>query len=255
MSMGPAVKAAMRFGISASAGSAPSASSVGASANPTLWRDARAEASRRIAGTDKAGASFDVAAFLSGDADGSSRPNTPRKRDSGSPATRRPQFDPDSKIGNLIRLIEEAPSWLDEGRSMELLREAGFDDLVDEIFSLVGGAPLNRGLAIEMLLGVMLSDQVISALPANLQSRARSLHHHGLQILQESMLTSTRAAKAFEFLIRSEPHDLFEPGIIDRARWALEPIADLRRVIEKIEARARHAAQEALHEGMAKSAA
>jgi hypothetical protein len=248
--MGPAVKAGMRFGISASAGSAPSASS--ASANPTLWRDARAEASRRIAGTDKAGASFDVAAFLSGDADGSSRPNTPRKGDSGSHVTRRPQFDPDSKIGNLIRLIEEAPSWLDEGRSTELLREAGFDDLVDEIFRLVGGAPLNRGLAIEMLLGVMLSDQVISALPANLQSRARSLHHHGLQILQESMLTSTRAAKAFEFLIRSEPNDLFDPGIIDRARCALEPIADLRRVIEKIEACAKHAAQQALREGMAK---
>ena len=243
----------MRFGISASAGSAPSASSVGA--NPTLWRDARAEASRRIAGTDKAGASFDVAAFLSGDADGSSRPNTPRKRDSGSPATRRPKFDPDSKIGNLIRLIEEDPSWLDEGRSMELLREAGFEELIDEIFSLIGGVPLNRRLAIEMLLGVMLSDQVISALPANVQSRARSLHHHGLQILQESMLTSTRAAKAFEFLIRSEPHDLFEPEIIDRARWALEPIADLRRVIEKIEAGAKHAAQEAIREGMAKSTA
>jgi hypothetical protein len=245
----------MRFGISACEASAPLASSVSASINPTLWRDARAEASRRVAGADKGEATFDVAAFLSGDADGSSRPNTPRKGDSGLPATRRPQFDSDSKIGNLIRLIEEAPSWLDESRSMELLREAGFEELIDEIFSLIGGASLNRRLAIEMLLGVMLSDQVISALPANLQSRARSLHHHGLQIIQESMLTSTRAAKAFEFLIRSEPHDLFEPQLIDKARWALEPIADLRRVIEKIEDLAKHAAQEAIREGMAKSAA
>lgn len=254
MSMGPAVRAGMRFGISASAASATSASNVSASINPTLWRDPRADASRRIAGADKADASFDVAAFLSGDADGSSRPDTVGKGGSGSPATRQPQFDPDSKIGNLIQLIEEDPDWLDEGRSMELLREAGFDELIDEIFSLIGGAPLNRRLAIEMLLGVMLSDQVISALPANQQSRARKLHHHGLQIVQESMLTSARAAKAFEFLIRSEPHDLFEPQIIDKARWALEPIADLRRVIEKIEARAKHAAQEALKEGMAKSA-
>jgi hypothetical protein len=165
------------------------------------------------------------------------------------------QFYPDSKIGHLIRLLEEDPSWLDEGRSMELLREAGFEELVNEIFSLIGGAPLNRRLAIEMLLGVILSDQVISALPANLQSRVRKLHHHGLQIVQESMLTSTRAAKAFEFLIRSEPHDLFEPKIIDKARWALEPIADLRRVIEKIESCAKHSAQEAIREGLARSTA
>ena len=107
-------------------------------------------------------------------------------------------------------------------------------------------------LAIEMLLGVTLSDQVISSLPANLQSRARKLHHHRLQIVQESMLISTRAAKAFEFLIRSEPHDLFEPRIIDKARWALEPIADLWRVIEQIEARAKHAAQEAIRDGLAR---
>ena len=66
---------------------------------------------------------------------------------------------------------------------MELLREAGFDELIDEIFSLIGGAPLDRMLAIEMLLGVTLSDQVISALPANLQSRARKFHHHALQIV------------------------------------------------------------------------
>jgi hypothetical protein len=245
----------MRFGISASEASAPLASSVSASINPTLWRDVRAEASRRVAGADKADAAFDVAAFLSGDADGSSRPDSTRKGDSGSPAPRRPQFDPDSKIGHLIRLLEEDPSWLDESRSMELLREAGFEELVNEIFSLIGGAPLNRRLAIEMLLGVMLSDQVISALPANLQSRSRKLHHHGLQIVQESMLTSTRAAKAFEFLIRSEPHDLFEPQVIDKARWALEPIADLRRVIEKIEACAKHAAQEAIRNRIAKSPA
>ena len=219
--------------------------------------DARAEASRRVAGADKADAAFDVAAFLSGDADGSYRPDSTRKGDSGSPGpgVHRLQFYPDSKIGHLIRLLEEDPSWLDESRSMELLREAGFEELIDEIFSLIGGAPLNRRLAIEMLFGVMLSDKVISALPANLQSRARSLHHHGLQIIQESMLTSTRAAKAFEFLIRSEPHDLFEPQLIDKARWALEPIADLRRVIEKIEACAKHAAQEAIRNGMAKSPA
>jgi vacuolar-type H+-ATPase subunit E/Vma4 len=65
------------------------------------------------------------------------------------------------------------------------------------------------------------------------------------------MLTSTRAAKAFEFLIRSDPHDLFEPQIVDKARAALEPIADLRRLVEKIEACARHAAQESIREGMA----
>jgi hypothetical protein len=241
----------MRFGIDASASSRSSASID----TPTVWRDPSVQTSRSSAGADKADAAFDVAAFLSGDSDGSSRPDSTRKGDSGSPAPRRPQFDPDSKIGNLIRLVEEDPSWLDESRSMELLREAGFDELIDEIFSLIGGAPLNRRLAIEMLLGVMLSDQVISALPANLQSRARKLHHHGLQIVQESMLTSTLAAKAFEFLIRSEPHDLFEPQLIDKARWALEPIADLRRVIEKIEACAKHAAQEAIREGMANSAA
>jgi len=251
MSMGPAVSARMRFGIDASALSRSSASID----SPTVWRDPTAQTSGSGPGADKADASFDVAAFLSGDADGSSRPDTARKGSSGSPATRRPQFDPDSKIGNLIRLIEEDPSWMDEGRSMELLRAAGFDELIDEIFSLIGSAPLNRRLAIEMLLGVMVSDQVISALPANLQSRARKLHHHGLQIVQESMLTSTRAAKAFEFLIRSEPHDLFEPQIIDKARWALEPIADLRRVIEKIEARAKHAAEEATRDGLARSTA
>jgi hypothetical protein len=244
----------MRFGISASEASASSRSSASID-TPTVWRDPSVQSPRSSAGADKGVAAFDVAAFLSGDADGSSRPNTPRKGELGPHSTRRPQFDPDSKIGNLIRLIDEAPSWLDEGRSMELLREAGFEELIDEIFSLIGGAPLNRRLAIEMLLGVMLSDQVISALPANVQSRARSLHHHGLQIIQESMLTRTRAAKAVEFLIRSEPHDLFEPQLIDKARWALEPIADLRRVIEKIEACAKHAAQEAIREGMAKSAA
>ena len=69
------------------------------------------------------------------------------------------------------------------------------------------------------------------------------------------MLTSTRAAKAFEFLIRSEPHDLFEPQLIDKARWALQPIADLRRVIEKIEDLAKHAAQEAIRNRIAKSPA
>ena len=169
MSMGPAVRAGMRFGIDASASSRSSASID----TPTVWRDPSVQSSRSSAGADKADAAFDVAAFLSGDADGSSRPDSTRKGDSGSPAPRRPQFDPDSKIGNLIRLIEEDPSWLDESRSMELLREAGFEELIDEIFSLIGGAPLNRRLAIEMLLGVMLSDQVISALPANLQSRAR----------------------------------------------------------------------------------
>jgi len=251
MSTGRAAGSRMRFGIDSSASSLSSA----CIDTPTVWRGPRVSAPRGSAGADKADASFDVAAFLSGDADGSSRPDTARKGGSGSPATRRPQFDRDSKIGNLIRLIEEDPSWLDEGRSMELLREAGFDELIDEIFSLIGGAPLNRRLAVEMLLGVMLSDQVISALPANQQSRARKLHHHGLQIVQESMLTSTRAAKALEFLIRSDPHDLFEPQIIDKARWALEPIADLRRVIEKIEARGKHAAQEASREGLAKSTA
>jgi hypothetical protein len=193
----------MRFGISASEASAPLASSVSASINPTLWRDARAEASRRVASADKTDAAFDVAAFLSGDSDGRLGRTVPAIGDSGSSAPRRPQFDPDSEIGNLIRLIEEDPSWLDEGRSMELLREAGFNELIDEIFSLIGRAPLNRRLAIEMLLGVMLSDQVVSALPANLQSRARKLHHHGLQMVQESILAGTRAAKAFEFLIRS----------------------------------------------------
>ena len=223
--------------------------------SPTLWRDVRASAASRSAASKKGQKStFDVAAFLSGDSDGSSRPRL-LGGNRGSDTTGRPQFNPGSRIAALIRLVEEDHGWLDEGRAIELLREAGFDELMDEIFSMIGDAPLNPMLAIEALLGVMLSDPVINTLPADLQGRARSSHHRGLQILQESMLTSTRAAKAFEFLIRSEPHDLFEPGIIDKARWALEPIADLRRVIEKIEARARHAAQEALREGMAKSAA
>jgi hypothetical protein len=251
MSTGREAGSRMRFGIDSSASSLSSA----CIDTPTVWRGPREPASRGSAGADRADASFDVSAFLSGDADGSSRPDAARKGDSGSHGTHRLYFYPDSKIRNLIRLIEEDPSWLDEGRSMELLREAGFDELIDEIFSLIGGAPLNRRLAIEMLLGVMLSDQVISALPANLQSPARKLHHHGLQIVQESMLTSTRAAKAFEFLIRSEPHDLFEPQIIDKARWALEPLADLRRVIEKIESCAKHSAQEAIREGLARSTA
>jgi hypothetical protein len=223
--------------------------------SPTLWRDVRASAASRSAASKKGQKStFDVAAFLSGDSDASSRPRL-LGGDRGSDTTGRPQFGPSSKIAALIRLIEEDHGWLDEGRAIELLREAGFDELMDEIFSMIGDAPLNPMLAIEAVLGVMLSDPVINTLPADLQGRARSSHHRGLQILQESMLTSTRAAKAFGFLIQSEPNDLFEPQIIDKARWALEPIADLGRVIEKIEARAKHAAQEALKEGIAKSAA
>jgi hypothetical protein len=223
--------------------------------SPTLWRDVRASAaSRSAARNSDQKSTFDVAAFLSGDSDGSSRPRL-LGGNRGSDTTGRPQFGPSSKIAALIRLIEEDHGWLDEGRAIELLREAGFDELMDEIFSMIGDAPLNPMLAIEAVLGVMLSDPVINTLPADLQGRARLSHHRGLQILQESMLTSTRAAKAFEFLIRLEPHNLFEPQIIDKARWALEPIADLRRVIEKIEARARNAAQDALKEGITKSAA
>lgn len=249
--------AGMRFGVDSYSASLPAASS----ASPTLWRDPSTAASQRAAGADKANASFDVAAFLSGDVDGSSRPDSTGKGASGSPATRRPQFDPDSKIGKLIRLIDGDPSWLDESRSMELLRASGFEDLIDEISGLIDDAPLSRKLVLEMLLGMVLSDQVIAALPANLQSRARSLHHHGLQIIQVSLLTSTQAAKAFEFLIRSEPYDLLEPInlvdpiIVDQARAALAPIAKLTRIIEAAEALAKRRAQEALHEGLVNSPA
>jgi hypothetical protein len=223
--------------------------------SPTLWRDVRASAaSRSAARHNDQKSTFDVAAFLSGDSDGSSRPRL-LGGNRGSDTTGRPQFNPGSRIAALIRLVEEDHGWLDEGRAIELLLKAGFDELIDEIFSMIGDAPLNPMLAIEAVLGVMLSDPVINTLPADLQGLARASHRRGLQIIQESMLTSTRSAKAFEFLIRSEPHDLFEPQIIDKARATLKPITDLRQVIEKIEARAKRAAQEAVQVGLAKSTA
>jgi len=224
--------------------------------SPALWRDPRpAHASRVTAGKAQQNDLFDIPAFLSGDADGSSRPQTLGKGSSSAHGTRSTQFDPGSRIAALIRLIEEDPSWLSEGRGVELLHTAGFDEVIDEIFDLIGSAPIDPQRAIEVVLGLMLSDQVISALPAKLQSRARSLHHRALQIMQESRLTSDRAAKALEFLVRSDPHDFFAPQIIDQARVALTPLADLRRLVEKIEVHARFTAQDAVRERAANSPA
>jgi hypothetical protein len=128
-------------------------------------------------------------------------------------------------------------------------------DAIPPEVPLAGSAPIDPQRAIEAVLGVMLSDQVISALPASLQSRARSLHHRALQIMQESRLTSDRAAKALEFLIRTDPHDFFDPEIIDKARIALIPLAEMRRLVEKIEVHAKSAAQDAVRERTANSPA
>jgi hypothetical protein len=223
----------------------------------TLWRDPRS-AQPDEKGVESLPESFDVAAFLSGDADGSSSSGKTAATGTqaiGAGAAKRLQLDPESRVAGLVALIEADQSWLAVDRSIELLKVAGFKNDLDQIDRMIAHPAIQPELAARVLLVELLNDEVIALFPAALQVAIRAVRREGLENLHGALRITDRARVMTELLFRERRTGLIDFRLLDHANETLENLGRLHPTLMQLQAFAHNAANEAIHGGGTTAAA
>jgi hypothetical protein len=223
----------------------------------TLWRDPRS-AQPDDKDVESLPGSFDVAAFLSGDADGSSSSGktVPSSSNaSGASAVKRLQLDPESRVARLIALIEADQSWLAIDRANDLLKVAGFANELDQINRMIAHQAIQPELAARVLLVELLNDEVIALFPAALQVTIRAAKREGLENLHSALRITDRARVMTELLFRERRTGLIDFRLLDHANETLENLGRLHPTLLQLQAFSHNAANEAIHGGDTTAAA
>ena len=241
-----------------SSASTPPSQQVSASiGSATLWRTPHSEQPNEK-GVDRLPESFDVAAFLGGDADGSSSSGKTAIRGTeatGTGAAKRLQLHPESRVAGLIALIEADQSWLAVDRSIELLKVAGFKNDLDQIDRMIAHQAMQPELAARVLLVELLNDEVIALFPAALQVAIRAVRREGLENLHGALRITDRARVMTELLFRERRTGLIDFRLLDHANETLENLGRLHPTLMQLQAFAHNAANEAIHGGGTTAAA
>ena len=217
----------------------------------TVWRDPRS-AQPDEKGVESLPESFDVAAFLSGDADGSSSSGKTAATGLeaiGAGAAKRLQLDPESRVAGLIALIQVDQSWLAVDRSIDLLEAAGFINDLDQIERLISHKTIRPDLAAQMLLIELLTDAVIALFPAEMQGYIRAVRREGLENFHSALRIADRARVMHELLER-EPHgEMIEPRFLRHASSTLQQLGELQSILLDLQKFVQNAASEAIRRG------
>jgi hypothetical protein len=232
-----------------SSASTPPTQKISASmGSATLWRDPRSVQPHEK-GVESLPGSFDVAAFLSGDADGSSSSGKTVPSSSnagGASAVKRLHLNPESRVAGLIALIEADQSWLAVDRSVDLLNLAGFKHDLDQIDRMIAHQPIHPELAARVLLMELLNDEVIALFPAVLQASIRTVRREALENLHSALRITDRAWTMTELLFRERRTGLIDIGLLDHANEALETLGRLHPTLLNLQKFAQNTASEAI---------
>jgi hypothetical protein len=219
----------------------------------TLWRDPRSVQPDEK-GVESLPGSFDVAAFLSGDADGSSSSGKTVPSSSnagGASAAKRLHLNPESRVAGLIALIEADQSWLTVDRSIDLLEAAGFINDLDQIERLISHKTIRPDLAAQMLLVELLTDAVVALFPAGMQGYIRVVRRECLENFHSALRIADRARVMHELLERERHDEMIEPQFLRHASKTLEQLGELQSILLNLKEFVQNAASEAIRRGEA----